>query len=265
MMDWDSRNALGVTPLKEMTDAVEAISTGDELMDYFVETPPEKQAGSLWSGGATQDLLDSDRYILAVGDAGLLLEDSAEYREITPYGTMMKDAYTALANKMLLKLGYSPEESRQKIDNSFAFETMMADTIYSSEEQQRPDFYARIYNIFTREELEALQGRLPVLDCLEKTMGYPAAEEYLVMNPAFFESLNELCSEENLPLIRDMFIVNVNFLKIGNYSFNSLAVCPALHPCRNEACEVLNPSSLWDGRLWTWLPIVEQLRLMLPA
>ena len=31
MMDWDSRNALGVSPLKEMTEAVEEISSNDEL------------------------------------------------------------------------------------------------------------------------------------------------------------------------------------------------------------------------------------------
>ena len=32
MMDWDSRNALGVAPLKERIDVVEAISSVDELM-----------------------------------------------------------------------------------------------------------------------------------------------------------------------------------------------------------------------------------------
>ena len=52
-----------------------------------------------------------------------------------------------------------------------------------------------------------MQGRLPILAFLEKTAGYPAAEEYLVMSPAFLARMNELCTEENLPLIRDMLIV----------------------------------------------------------
>ena len=207
MMDWDSRNALGVAPLKEMTDAVEEISSIEELMAYFVEMPIEEQIGSLWSCGAMQDLVNSDRYILAISDAGLLLEDSAEYRELTPYGKVKKDAYCALAEKMLLKLGYSKEQTAQKIDNSFAFETMLADAIYTNEERQRPDYFARIYNIYSREELEAAQGKLPVLACMEQAEGYPAAEEYLVMEPAYLEKLNELCTEENLPLIRDMLIV----------------------------------------------------------
>ncbi len=207
MMDWDSRNALGVSPLKEKTDAVEEISTMDELMDYFVDIPVEKQLGSLWLGASMQDLVDSNRYILAVADAGLLLDDSAEYRELTPFGEIKKDAYTLLASRMLCRLGYSEEEASGKIDNCFAFETMLADTIYTKEEQQSPDYFSRIYNIYSRDELEKMQGRLPVLTVLEEVIGYPAAEEYLVVNPAFIEKLNELCTEENLPLIRDMLIV----------------------------------------------------------
>ena len=215
MMDWDSRNALGVAPLKERIDVVEAISSIDELMAYFVETPIEKQIGALWLASSMQDLVDSNRYVLAVTDAGLILEDSAEYRELTPYGELKKEAYTDLAEKMLLKLGYSEEEATQKIENTFAFETMTADAIYTSEEQQRPDYFARIYNVFSREELEAAQGKLPILAVLEQVEGFPAAEEYIVMNPAYLEKMNELCTEENLPLIRDMIIVGAALSQAG--------------------------------------------------
>ena len=78
MMDWDSRNALGVSPLKEKTDKIEAISTIDGLMDYFAKTPPEKQLTALWRAGTNTDFNDSSRYILAVADPGVLLRDSAE-------------------------------------------------------------------------------------------------------------------------------------------------------------------------------------------
>ena len=216
MMDWDSRNALGVAPLKEMTDALEAVSTIDELTAYFVETPVEKQLGTLWGSGSIQDLVDSNRYIIALADPGLLLEDSAEYRELTPYGAVKKEAYTNLAKKMLLKLGYTEEETVQKINNCFAVETMMADAIYTNEEQQRPDYIARIYNVFSREDVEEAQGKLPVLTVLEQTMGYPAAEEYVVFNPEYFEKLNEFYTEENLPLIRDMLIVCGTIGKAGS-------------------------------------------------
>ena len=208
MMDWDSRNALGVAPLKEMTDAVEGISSIGELTAYFTGTPPEKRICALWSAGSTQDLTDSGRYVLAVSDPGLLLGDSAEYRELTPYGAMKKAAFTELAMKMLAKLGYTREEAARKVENCFAFETMLAPAVYTSQEKRSPDYLSRINNRCTREELETLQGRLPVLAMLEQADGYPAADAYLVESPAFLKRLNELYTEENLPLIRDMFIVS---------------------------------------------------------
>ena len=131
MMDWDSRNALGIAPLKEMTDKVEAISTIDELMAYHVETPAEKQLDTLWDIEIDPKLNDSSRNIILLSDSGLLLEDSAEYRKLTPYGKTRKEALTTLAKKMLVKLGYSEEEAVQKTDNCFAFETMLADSIYT--------------------------------------------------------------------------------------------------------------------------------------
>ena len=207
MMDWDSPNALGIAPLKEMTDKVEAISTIDELMAYHVETPAEKQLDTLWDIEIDPKLNDSSRNIILLSDSGLLLEDSAEYRKLTPYGKTRKEALTTLAKKMLVKLGYSEEEAVQKTDNCFAFETMLADSIYTLKEQQEPDFISRINNIYSREDLEKLQGKLPILASLEEGSGYPAAEEYQVAEPANIEKLNELCVEENLPLIRDMFIV----------------------------------------------------------
>ena len=208
MMDWDSRNAIGVAPLKEMTDAVEAISTLEALTAYFVETPFEDQIGAICGIGSSQDLADSSRYILTVGGGGLLLGDSAEYQELTPYGTVIKAAYSELAMKMLVKLGYSEEEAAQKLENCFSFETMLAPALLTSEEQQSPDYFARIYNIFSRDEMEEAQGKLPILQELEQVEGYPAAEEYLVMQPEFLKKLNEVYTEENLPLIRDYLIVH---------------------------------------------------------
>lgn len=120
-MDWDSRNAAGVAPLKALIEQVEAIGSIEELNACFTQTPEEDQWGSLWGGGAMVDLTDSNRHVPTVTDAGLLLEDSAEYKELTPYGAIVKQAVTELAGKMLVKLGYSEAEAAQKIDNCFAF------------------------------------------------------------------------------------------------------------------------------------------------
>lgn len=207
LMDWESRNAVGVAPLKAQTEQVEAIGSVEELSTYLSATAPEDQLSAVWMCGSVEDLMDSSRRILVVMDAGLLLGDSAEYAALTPYGETVKQAVTELAKKMLLKLGYSEDEAAQKIDNCFAFETMLAPAIYTSEEKQRPDYYGRILNYVGQDDLKQMQGSLPVLAAFAN-MGYPEAQEYLVMNPAGLEKLSVLYTEENLPLLKDFIIVH---------------------------------------------------------
>ena len=207
MMDWDSRNAKGVAPLKEQVDAVEALDTVDALNTYFIEVPAADQLFALWGSGSGVDFIDSSRYSLYVEECGLLLDDSAEYSALTDYGRIKKEAWSELAEKMLVKLGYTNDEARQKIENCFAYETMLAAVIPSSEEQQRPDYISSILNYYTPDELREAQGKLPVLEVLA-AYGYPEADAYVVTNPGFLDKLNELYTEENLTLMKDYMIVH---------------------------------------------------------
>ena len=119
---------------------------------------------------------------------------------------MKKQAYTELARKMLVKLGYSESEAEQKIENSLAFETMLAPAIYTVEEQGNPDYYGKILNYLSLVDMRSLEGNLPILEGLAAN-GYPETDVYLVGNPAFVEKFNELYTEENLQLIKDCLIV----------------------------------------------------------
>lgn len=78
MMDWDSRNAVGVEPLKKLTDAVEKLDTIDQLTAYLRDTPKEEALGTLWFAGTAVDYEDSDKNIIQIGNQQLLLGDSAE-------------------------------------------------------------------------------------------------------------------------------------------------------------------------------------------
>jgi len=207
MMDWDSRNALGVTPLKETIAPVEAIDSVEKLSAYFAETRDEDELSSLYYAGSFRDQLDSSKYVLAVIDIDLLLGDAAEYEKLTDFGAMKKEAITELADKMLLKLGYTEEEAKQKIDNCFAFETMLAPALYTNEDQQKPDFTEKTLNFYTHDELKAAEGPLLILEDME-AMGYPATDRYQVFNPDGLKKLVELYTDENLPLIRDFLIVH---------------------------------------------------------
>ena len=129
MMDWDSRNTLGVTPLKQMTDRAEAIASLDDLTAYLTEVPPEEQLFSFWETTAEIDPDNATCYIPVLDMPVLLLDDSAEYSQMRSYGAIKKEARSALAQKMLTKLGYSEEEAVEKIENCLAFETRLSPSI----------------------------------------------------------------------------------------------------------------------------------------
>ena len=206
MMDWDSRNALGVAPLKEQIAPVEAIDSIEKLSAYFVETRDEDELAALFFAGSSEDQLDSNRHVIAVRDVGLLLGDSAEYEKLTDYGAIKKEAVTELARKMLVKLGYTEDEAQRKIDNCFAFETMLAPALYTNEDQQKPDYLEKILNFYSYDEMKAAEGPLPILENLAAT-GYPETDRYQVINPDGLKKLIELYTDENLPLIKDYLIV----------------------------------------------------------
>ena len=207
-MDWDSRNALGVAPLKELTDAVEAIDSLDTLTHYLSELPPEDQIFGLYVCFHEQDLDDASSYILEIDPAGLMMDDAAEYRELTALGKAKKDEYSALASKILIKLGYSEEEAAEKIENCLAFETELASAMLTVADRRKPDYISRINNHYTREELAEAQGNVPLIATFEKSKGYPEADHYLLTEPDWLARLNSLYTEEHLTGIKDYLIVN---------------------------------------------------------
>ena len=84
------------------------------------------------------------------------------------------------------------------------------------EEQGKPDYVERINNRYTRDELEEAQGNVPVLDVLEKAIGYPQTDDYLLFQPEWLAKLNELYTEENLVKIRDSMIVKAAISSAGS-------------------------------------------------
>lgn len=206
MMDWDARNALGVTPLKTETDVIENIQTLDELVAYYLEYPLEMQLSTPFSAGMDTDLADPDRYIAEAGGCGLTLGDSAEYTELTEMGAAKKAAFHDLVTAMLQKLDYSAERAEEMWDEMLQLDAMMAPYLFTSDERHSPDYISKIYNLMTRDEVLELQGALPVVQYVEDVWGFGRQDTWLVTEPKFFEAMKDIFTEENLPLFKSTMI-----------------------------------------------------------
>ena len=214
-MDWDSRNAVGVAPLKEMVDAVEAIDSIDAMSDYLSGTPLEDQLYKLYSFDTTADLDDSSVCILSIKPPKLLLDDSDEYKELTSLGQVKKEAKSALASRIMCKMGYTEENAREKIENCLAFETKLSSQMISETGKRAPDYIDRINNHYTHDELKRVQGTVPVLGSIETAAGYPEADSYLLLEPDWLTNLDSLYTDENLSEIKDYLIVRGIISKAG--------------------------------------------------
>ena len=205
--DWDSRNAVGVAPLKEMIDVVDAVESLEDMTGYLVNTPGEDRLFHLWTPEARQNPEEPGSSLLSLKRSAFFLLDRAEYREMTDEGKYQIGVFTTFLQKMLVKLGYSEEEASQKIDNCFAWETMMNSVDPDEEKGDGSEFTNDIDRLYIRDDLKALTPNVPLLESLEKADGYPAMDKYYIPDPVYFERLNELYTEENLPLMRDYLIM----------------------------------------------------------
>jgi putative endopeptidase len=190
--DWDARNALGVAPLKEIVDRIEAISSVDELTAYFTEAVDGEPRKKLWTSFSTIDPVHTDRHIIMVNLCGLLRGDSAEYADPTPEGEDITARYIKFAEYLLVRTGYSEEEAQQKVENCLKLEEMLSPVIPTRKERMDPDFQASQNKYVTRDELQKVEGNIPVLEELENAQGFPAREQYMLPCPEFFEKLNEI-------------------------------------------------------------------------
>ncbi len=206
--DWEARDAQGVAPLKKMIDTVEEIKDLKALTDYFTKTPIEDRLFCLWRTYIRPDLDNANKKIIYIIRPACLLGDPAEYRKLTPEGTVIKKASEDYFEKMLLKLGYSKSEASKKIENAFALETMLMSACMDQKEMNRPDYDTFTNNHYSRAQLQKEAGNVPLVETLEQAEAFPVQKSFLVREPDFIKKLAEVYNEKNISLLRDYLIVN---------------------------------------------------------
>ena len=116
LADWDSRNAVGVAPLKELIDVVDAVKSLEDMTKYLVNTPGEDRLFRLWTPETRQNPEEPGSSMLSLKQSAFFLLDRAEYQNMTAEGEYQIEVFTTFLQKMLIKLGYSEETAKQKIE-----------------------------------------------------------------------------------------------------------------------------------------------------
>ncbi|MDO4283936.1 MAG: M13 family metallopeptidase [Eubacteriales bacterium] len=205
-MDWETRDALGVTPLMEDLGKLQRVQTIDEMTAYLIG---EKTSGENWLKGQTGSMVAFDfpkYYTVGVLPMTLSLGDSAEYTERTRLGEITYRRQEQRALYILGRVGYSEEQAQEMTDHFFSFETKLAQFIRPTADSYAEDYYSSINNGYDREGLAALAGDFPLLEMLD-AVGLGDSASYLVTEPEWVAAMQTLYTQENLEEIRDYLIV----------------------------------------------------------
>ncbi len=199
--DWDYRNAQGMEPAMPIMEAIRNIDSLEAMTAYLYDRNNLKRYYPLVMA-VSSDFVNPDIYITQIGTPGLMLQDSAEYKERTPAGELYYTMVEQLGTCVLTRLGYSEDEAARVIENAYAFDALMAEHIKPAATHYQADYFASLLNYYSPEELEALAGNFPILDMLQ-AYGLKAGQSFMVTEPDYIAALPELYTEENVPLMRD--------------------------------------------------------------
>lgn len=205
-MDWDTRNELGTSPITDKIAQIENITTIEELNDYILHTPQESQLAKPFLSDLMVDSFMGNQYIATILNVGLILSDAGEYANPSEDSQRILDLTTTYTEALLCRMGYSAEEAAQKMANSLKYEEMQAEYYYTLADTSAQDYYSRLNNHYSRDEILEMQGNIPAVELVEDVIGCGRQEIWLEYNPNWLQGMQTLYSTDNIELIKDWMI-----------------------------------------------------------
>lgn len=218
LLDWDTRDALGVEPAMTYVNELRAIDSLEAMTEWFAdrrrggitafvsESDTGGDAGCLFAYGVEISADDPTARDLFIGPIGLSLGDSAEYSELSENGRVTKEAVTAEWTALLGHLGFTEADTAKMIENTFALEALLAAEQSDLETRKDPANIASFRNPTDLAGIEAMCGAFPAVEIL-KGWGLDQVHQYNVNQPAYMKALEGIYTEENLELLRDWLTV----------------------------------------------------------
>jgi len=207
-LDWDARNKNGLGKLKTHIDAVTKIKNISELTEYFKSEECKIYGASIADFGLGLDNDDPNFYNIEISATGLMLGDSAEYKNLTANGQRVKKMSEGIALYMLKRLGYDEDASKKILEQANEFEKTIADSMMTHEELASPEALKKLYmNKITLEELREKSKIFPFAEILESYKVF--SDRMNLQQPEWLEALNKIYNESQLENIKSYLIRNI--------------------------------------------------------
>ncbi len=201
-LDWDTRNALGISPLQKELHLIKLISTHDELASYFASALTRGLDAPI-NAQQIEDLLDPSRYTFLIAQGGLGLPDREYYLKNDEKSQEIRTKYLDHITRMLELSGLGGGvPAAEKI---IALETRMA-AQNMSKEQMRD--YVGNYQKFSISDLSKLSPNFDWMGWLT-ALGLQDLDEIVVFTRAYVQAFDTIFTDTDIQTWRTYLAWNV--------------------------------------------------------
>ncbi len=221
-IDWDSRNAYGIEPIKPYIDAITNIDSVETLTQYLESN--SSLGANLVSIMSDYSVKDSNTRALYIYELDTIYSDPDDYKELSSYGKTEEKYSRSVSAYLLQRLGYTKNEAKKMYQSCIDFEAKLAPSNYSIDEQNDSNFTSKtIRNEYSLEKIQKIANDFPVVDIL-KSEGFDVAQVYGVYNPRSLKAIGKVYNKKYINQIKNYLIIhtlldNVKYLDYDAYSY----------------------------------------------
>ncbi len=192
-IDLKRRGALGLSPLRSWLERISAIGNVSELVATIAHLETIGGGGP-WSMGIDQDMKNSEKYIVYLGQSGLGMPDRDYYLKNDAESVRVRTAYVNHLEAIANLIGTSKAEAKKDSATIMRLETALAKISMTKEDVRDVD------KTYFKMSVSALARKMPEIDWQDylKIVGAPRVKELIVMQPKFLIAMSKLLRTEPL-------------------------------------------------------------------
>lgn len=189
-VDLRERTRLGLKPIEDYLKKIENIQTTDGLLACIAELHTIG-IDVVWGADVDQDMKDSTKNILYIGQGGLGLPDRDYYLKNDPESVRVRDAYRLHVAMMCKLVGMKEAEAERASETVFRIERTLAKASMKKEDAREVE---KIYHKKSLAQLAALAPRIGWKKYFSR-IGAGTPRALVVCQPDFFAAVSTSISD----------------------------------------------------------------------
>lgn len=203
VLDTDRRNKEGIEPVLPLLNKIKALETVEDLNNVAtefllkgIELPVDLSV--------SVDMADTSKYCLVVQGPAIILPDTPYYADDNDSGKQLLSVYIDMAKKALEFTPLSNEEKKLYIEDTIAYDALIAKKVKSQLEWSR---YYENQNPMDIDEVAEYVAPFDIKAVLRNLYGEKVPSTLIVYDPKAIKEMGDYFSKENFNLYKHWLYV----------------------------------------------------------